>query len=45
MASFFMLACGEKVPTDTIQLSKDFMKALIVMDEKTLNKIIHPRAG
>jgi hypothetical protein len=44
-ASFFVLACGEKVSTDTVQLSKDFMKALITMDEKTIEKIKHPKDG
>ncbi len=44
-ASLFVVACGEKVSTDTVQLSKDFMKALIVMDEKTIEKIKHPKDG
>jgi len=45
MASLFVVACGEKVSTDTVQLSKDFMKALMVMDETTINKIRHRMHG
>ena len=43
-ASLFVVACGEKVSTDTVQLSKDFMKALIVMDEKKISEMKHPWA-
>ena len=41
IASLFMVACGEKVQTDTVQLSKEFMKALIVMDKETIAKVRH----
>ena len=44
MASLFVVACGEKVSTDTVQLSKDFMKALMAMDEKKISEMKHPWA-
>jgi hypothetical protein len=43
--SILVLAYGENVSTDTVQLSKNFMKALIAMDEKTIDEIKHPYAG
>lgn len=45
MTSLFVLTYGEKVSTDTVQLSRDFMQALITMDEKTIETIKHPDAG
>jgi hypothetical protein len=45
IASLLVVGCGEKVSTDTVQLSKDFMQALIVMDKETLQKIKRPYAG
>lgn len=35
----------KKVSTDTLQLSKDFMKALIAMDEKIIEEMKHPKDG
>jgi len=43
MASLFVVACGDKVSTDTVQLSKDFMKALITMDKTSIENIKHPK--
>jgi len=40
----FIVACGEKVSTDTVQVSKDFMKALLAMDEKKIEEMKHPMA-
>ena len=40
-----VIGCSEKVSTDTVQLSKDFMKALMVMDEKKISEMKHPWAG
>ena len=42
LSALFIIACGEKVSTDTVQVSKEFMKALIVGDEKTIDTIKHP---
>jgi len=45
LSALFVVACGEKVSTDTVQLSKTFMKALLEMDEKSIEKIKHPKDG
>ena len=45
ITSLFIVACEEKVSTDTAELSKKFMKALMSLDEKTIEKIKHPKDG
>jgi hypothetical protein len=41
----FVVTSGENVPTDTVQLGKDFMNAFVTMDEKTIERIKHPKDG
>ena len=45
LVSLSVIGCSEKVSTDTVQLSKEFMKALMVMDEKKISEMKHPWAG
>jgi len=54
-STLFIIACSEntssekivteKISTDTIEVSKNFIKSLMIMDEKIIEEIKHPYAG
>jgi len=45
LASLVIVTYGKNISTNTVQLSKNFMKALINMDENTIEEIKHSDAG